>query len=857
MALFDTIRARRLLERERLSLELLETKQYREALTTYGTKRLKRSLDDSDEDDWIDLSGYGSRELSEDESQSLREQAAKLYYKNGHARGVIRLFEKYVVGRGFTVMPKDDVEQVRDYWREFWRVNKMERRKKEIVRRGMRDGEVFIRKFRDNGMLVLRFMNPAKVKTPDTVRAENAKHGIKTDPDDIEKVVSYYYKGDEIPADEVIHEKILVDSDVKRGRSFLEILAKYMVMYNKWLTDRMKLNYIRSLIGMHRKVQGTSAKAATLAAGYETTKLTAPDGTGYHRTPEGVSVITTNPGVDYEFKTPNLQASDVQHDGRAILLALSAASGLPEYMVTGDASNANFACESEDTEVLTVSGWKGVGELSLEDEVATVNRETLRIEYQKPKTIHVYEHSGKMVRIKGSHNLDMLVTENHRMWVWKRQYRRRAGKLIREGFKVGEFVEAGRLRGTSYVLPSAQHDGVAVDVVTIPGIERSHLKAKEERSCDAFVFAEFLGYFVSEGWLLDNGSHRWVIGLRQNKGVVEQEMQRCLDKMPVNWQRLERNDGTVTWQVFDKALWHWLKEQVGAGAINKHLPSFVKSWEPALLNVLLEALIDGDGNRRGKSAGYYTMSKRLADDVMEIAIKAGYTCHIRRQMKSGVYPLAIKRTRLIAINAARHVSRVDYDGLVWSPEVPNETFVARRNGIMHIHGNSTLVAEAPGVMEFEDWQDFWGETFKTIYRAAIQTGIDAGQIPERVVRTEMVDEVDPVTGEVRQVEKPVTVEIEGDCDVVFPEVIHRDLLKETQALVLQYGQEWVSAHTAAARLDLDYEEETEKIEQEARRRGEKVPEAPADLGYNKARDEQLAAVENPGETGAPEKTAKA
>ena len=47
--------------------------------------------------------------------------------------------------------------------------------------------------------------------------------------------------------------------------------------------------------------------------------------------------------IDYEFLEPKVQAKDVSEDGRNIRLQFSAMTGLPEFMVSGDASNSNYA----------------------------------------------------------------------------------------------------------------------------------------------------------------------------------------------------------------------------------------------------------------------------------------------------------------------------------------------------------------------------------------------------------------------------------------------------------------------------------------------------------------------------------
>ena len=69
----------------------------------------------------------------------------------------------------------------------------------------------------------------------------------------------------------------------------------------------------------------------------------------------------------------------------------------------------------EYTEVLTSSGWKYSRELSYDDYIATLKDGVLI--YEKPNSILFYEdHHGQMYEIKSS-QINLLVTDNHRMWV--------------------------------------------------------------------------------------------------------------------------------------------------------------------------------------------------------------------------------------------------------------------------------------------------------------------------------------------------------------------------------------------------------------------------------------------------------
>lgn len=343
--MFEKFRKKLELKREYESLgmacklkeQALILQQLEEAIRT--STNLKKDLEDDDESNWVMAGGNNPKQLSEEDCYDMIEQAQKLYYKNIHGQQIVRLYEKYGTGRGFKVVPKTNDEKWIKFWEKFWKDNKFQMRKKEIVRRGVRDGEGFLRFFFSGDKIRVRFMNPLKVKDP------NNKHtyGIETDPDDIENVLNYYYGSSIIPAEEVIHYKMLVDSDVKRGRSRLEVIAKELAMYPDWMKDRMKLQKIRAVMAIIRKVQGSTVQARNIANQNETTRLKSLDGNPYFRVPEGVSIVTTKPGTDYEFKTPNLQAGDAQNDGYALLNMISAGPGFPNWMVSSDPSNSNYA----------------------------------------------------------------------------------------------------------------------------------------------------------------------------------------------------------------------------------------------------------------------------------------------------------------------------------------------------------------------------------------------------------------------------------------------------------------------------------------------------------------------------------
>lgn len=281
--------------------------------------------------------------------KEMLNSAYTLYHSNPFARSIIRNLVKFVFGKGPLIVPKSENQKVKDYWKEFKKKNVFNKKEKEIGTRVFRDGEIFIRKFIDdeNGDLKIRFIRSSRIGEPDSKVIKNASFGIITSPDDIEDVLGYvlidnnknYVKT--IPASEVIHEKILSDSDQKRGISILRICAKRLTQYDQWLEDRIILNKVRSAIALVRKVDSSAARMKgirdqNMSDNYSSSK-------NKQKMLRAGTIITATKGVEYEMLTANINASDVAEDGRSMLLSIAAAVGFPEMIFTADYSNANYS----------------------------------------------------------------------------------------------------------------------------------------------------------------------------------------------------------------------------------------------------------------------------------------------------------------------------------------------------------------------------------------------------------------------------------------------------------------------------------------------------------------------------------
>lgn len=353
-----------------------------EAASSILQEVVRRVQPEDDEFTQALLAADLKRELDEPTLKTLRDQALSAWLKNPHGRGYLKSLKRFVMGQGPTLTPEVEDERLAErldaWWSQFRQANDWDSLEDEITLRTWRDGEVFVRGFvhpvdgppeaqldekvvqalrglnvdtsefglpaLPAGMLLLRLIPPEQITDPGGL----VTHGIVTDRNDVQTVLGYMWAVNNelrefLPTSEVYHIKAGVDADVKRGRSQLEVILKRMKQYEDWLEYRIVLSLVRAAVVLVKKVEGaTPSQLSTLRQAQAKQRQTV-DNDRRSRMLKPGTTFTAPAGIEYEFKSPNVQAQDAHHDGRAILLNMAAATGLPEYMFTGDASNANFA----------------------------------------------------------------------------------------------------------------------------------------------------------------------------------------------------------------------------------------------------------------------------------------------------------------------------------------------------------------------------------------------------------------------------------------------------------------------------------------------------------------------------------
>ena len=226
--------------------------------------------------------------------------------------------------------------------------NKWQRRQQEIVRRLDRDGEAFLRLFVDRaGCTRVRFVEPDQVVTPaGRVGDPAASFGILTDSEDVETVLAFYVDGQPVDACQIQHRKANVDGNVKRGLPLFFPVRKNLRRAEKLLRNMSVVAEIQSAIALIRKHQGgTRSGVQQFAAGQADATLTqAATGrtTSFRRFGPG-TILDAPGGIEYDFPAAGLDAANFVAVLQAELRAIASRLVMPEFMLTSDASNANYS----------------------------------------------------------------------------------------------------------------------------------------------------------------------------------------------------------------------------------------------------------------------------------------------------------------------------------------------------------------------------------------------------------------------------------------------------------------------------------------------------------------------------------
>lgn len=243
---------------------------------------------------------------------------------------------------------------------EFIERNNWPARQAEIVRRRDRDGECFLRVFDSPEGPLLRFVEPEEVRTPKELSgkldAENVYFGIRYATDengnvDMETPTGYFINGDEVKADQIQHRRANVDLADPRGVPTFYPVRKNLIRAAKILRNMSTVAEIQAAIAMVRKhANATKATIQQYVSDQADAERTGNTGTGstgtktktYRNYAPG-SILDTSAATEYDFPVAGVNVERFVAGIQAELRAVASRLVMPEFMLTSDASNANYS----------------------------------------------------------------------------------------------------------------------------------------------------------------------------------------------------------------------------------------------------------------------------------------------------------------------------------------------------------------------------------------------------------------------------------------------------------------------------------------------------------------------------------
>ena len=330
----------------------------------------------------------------------------------------------------------------------------------------------------------------------------------------------------------------------------------------------------------------------------------------------------------------------------------------------------NHDCYCEETEILTLGGWKKGIDLCRDEYVATLNITTNEIEYQLPSEIILKDYNGEMIKIKSDYGIDLLVTPSHRMLVSSKET------------KIEEPI---------YSFKKAHQLNNAYRYFAVSG---------ENKKTDYDIDDNIIRLL---GWVLTDGSQSFYrCTIYQSKQKNLDTIRNILKSLKIKYvEKVRHRDIT---HICGKELkntplpQHEFSFSVADNEklsilirCKSEMPHQVKNFSKRQFDIFINSVLDGDGTKlwetkspdRNSCVLYGT--KEFLEKIQQLCVNNMHMANLVKYREND-WKLNIVRNK-IKVGLTNKIECVEYKGQVWCATVLNTTLVVRRNGIVSIQGN--------------------------------------------------------------------------------------------------------------------------------------------------------------------------
>lgn len=339
-------------------------------------------------------------------------------------------------------------------------------------------------------------------------------------------------------------------------------------------------------------------------------------------------------------------------------------------------------CLDEETEILTLQGWKGIGKVKEGDLVYSLNRETGKME-TTPVLDYVerYVNDGeKMATIKSQH-VNIRTTEGHEFHIKYRDPKKGASEnwLTKTGKQLAE-------RRSPYILP------LAAEMSNLTGMP---LTDDEIR---------FIAWFMTDGGFVGTD-----VRISQAK-EYHNEIRDLLQRLGLDYTERTRTNhggfaGGNTLPLYEfripKGTANGSRKRNGwdkyAVYLDKKVSPLLHQMTRDQFIVFWEELMKGDGDQQKNKSGWlWCSNKEKADAYTHMAVIRGFASSCTEETTNygnTVWRVSIRDAKWITSDpsdkrsARIHLEQPRENERVWCIRNKNSTIVTRRHGKIAIIGN--------------------------------------------------------------------------------------------------------------------------------------------------------------------------
>lgn len=360
-------------------------------------------------------------------------------------------------------------------------------------------------------------------------------------------------------------------------------------------------------------------------------------------------------------------------------------------------------CVDENTEILTTEGWKNYKEIQEGELVATKNPQTGALEWQPIKRMNISNYNGPMFSFE-SNTFSALTTPNHRWLIDHEVSSHRDGKYFKN--------RQNNIFKDSQSLSKYGEDKIHLTVDSYAGNLISPFTNDE---------VEFIG------WLMTDGNYATPYFDKKRNKMHKRSGLNLYQSLRANLQKCEQIDSLLKRLGIKAGIYIYPRTQEKVWRINdKKLISKIREWLPTRyltpqfllmlsneqLHILYNTMLLGDGTwdkNFKRHRRFSTKTKQQIDIFSMLCVLIGKAHTISERDMSKYKPKSLKLLNIPKMGIINQISlkqrdRVqsqygrkileNWNGIVWCPTVENSTWIARRNGIVYITGNSPIQGAA-------------------------------------------------------------------------------------------------------------------------------------------------------------------